>query len=163
MKHTPFTGHRRARGFTLIEMMITVVIIAILAAIALPAYNDYVTRSRRADGRAALSELASAQESFRSKCPGYADVFGDTCGVDLNGDGDAADANETVTFLGTSASPDDYYSVAISAATTTTWGASATPQGDQAGDTACDSAAEFAINQNGPVETTAAQRTCWGK
>ena len=163
MTHTPFTGPRKVRGSTLIELMIAVVVISILAAIALPAYNDYVTRSRRSDGRAALSDLATAQETFRSKCPGYASAFGATCGVDLNGDNDALDVNENIAFLGTSNSPDGYYTVTISAGTATGFTAHATPQGAQAGDTACDSAAEFAINQDGPVEGSAAQRLCWGK
>ncbi|HET7775925.1 MAG TPA: pilin, partial [Azospira sp.] len=42
-------------GFTLIELMISVVIISILAAIALPAYQDYVTRSRLSEATSALS------------------------------------------------------------------------------------------------------------
>ncbi|MEN3113150.1 type IV pilin protein [Uliginosibacterium paludis] len=50
------------RGFTLIELMITVAIIAILASIALPAYSDYVTRSRLVDATNALSTLRAKME-----------------------------------------------------------------------------------------------------
>lgn len=55
---------RRARGFTLIEVMIVVLIVAILAAIAYPSYTQYVLRTKRADGKAMLNRIAGEQERF---------------------------------------------------------------------------------------------------
>ena len=53
-----------SKGFTLIELLIVVVIIAILAAIALPSYSRYVERTRRADGRELALRIAAAEERF---------------------------------------------------------------------------------------------------
>src|SRR5512134_3336241 len=52
------------RGFTIIELMITVAIIAILAAVALPAYNDYVQRSKLVEAFTALSDFRVRMEQF---------------------------------------------------------------------------------------------------
>jgi type IV pilus assembly protein PilE len=54
----------KAKGFTLIELMIVVGIIAILAAIALPNYTRQVQKSRRAQGKADLTEIAQGAERF---------------------------------------------------------------------------------------------------
>jgi len=53
---------RYSRGFTLIEVMIVVVVVAILAAIALPSYSDYVLRSKIIDGTTKLGDFRSQME-----------------------------------------------------------------------------------------------------
>ena len=53
---------RRAAGFTLIELMVVVAIVAILSAIAIPSYTNYVVRSSRSAAQSELLDLAAAQE-----------------------------------------------------------------------------------------------------
>jgi len=52
----------KARGFTLIELMVVVVVIAVLVALAYPAYQDQVRKSRRAQAKADLVEYAQLAE-----------------------------------------------------------------------------------------------------
>ncbi len=64
---------RRARGFTLIELMITVAIIAILASIAYPSYTRYVQEARRTDAMSALGNVASRLERCYTVSSDYTD------------------------------------------------------------------------------------------
>jgi len=58
---------KKQKGFTLIELMITVAIIGILAGIAIPAYTDYVRRSRLSDAYNHLSTLSlKAEQNFQN-------------------------------------------------------------------------------------------------
>lgn len=57
---------RGARGFTLIEILMALAIVGLIAAIALPSYRDSTLRAGRADGKAALMQVASDQERFYS-------------------------------------------------------------------------------------------------
>ncbi|MBV9190455.1 MAG: type IV pilin protein [Betaproteobacteria bacterium] len=57
---------RQNRGFTLIELMITVAIVGILGGIAYPSYQAYVKRAYRADARAQILDMAQKQERYYS-------------------------------------------------------------------------------------------------
>lgn len=59
------------QGFTLIELMIVVAIIGILAAIALPAYNDYTTRAKVSEGVGLAAAAKSAVSEYRVSQAAY--------------------------------------------------------------------------------------------
>jgi len=67
---------RRARGFTLIEVMIVVVVIALLAAIGYPSYREHIARGQRSQGQQFLSEVAQREEQFLLDRRQYTDVLG---------------------------------------------------------------------------------------
>jgi type IV pilus assembly protein PilE len=58
---------RRSAGFTLIELVIVMVIIAILAAIAIPSYTQYILRGQRNEAKAQLLQAAQWMERFRTE------------------------------------------------------------------------------------------------
>ena len=69
---------KQSNGFTLIELMITIAIIAILASIALPSYNSYVARSKIAEATSELSQWRNAAERYYQDNRNYTDVCDDT-------------------------------------------------------------------------------------
>lgn len=76
---------KRALGFTLIEVMVTVAIIAILAAIALPSYQDYVRRGQLAEAVSALADYrVKMEQSFQDNRTYIGTGLG-TCGAKPSG------------------------------------------------------------------------------
>jgi type IV pilus assembly protein PilE len=124
----------RTRGFTLLELMLVVVVIAILATVAVPTYSEFVQRSRRSDAREALSDLAARQEQFFLNNKYYA---------------------STTTVLGQPALTDrGFYNITIPTVTTVSFTLRATALSPQDQDTDC---AVMAVTSTG-VRTPAA---CW--
>lgn len=70
---------KATRGFTLIEVMITVVIVSILGAIAIPQYSDYVTRGRIPTATNALADMRIRMEQFFQDNRTYSNAG--ACGV----------------------------------------------------------------------------------
>jgi len=66
MKLVPALQADKSAGFTLIELMVTVVIAAVLVSIALPMYSAQVRQSRRSEARTALLDMASREERYAS-------------------------------------------------------------------------------------------------
>jgi type IV pilus assembly protein PilE len=139
---------KKSSGFTLVELIVAMVIAAILAAVAIPAYSNYVRKARRTEVKTALLDLASLEERYFSVNNSYT-----TSATALSY------AAWPVTL------PSGYYVVAqpvVVAATTNaaaTYTLSATVTGDQTKDTQCQS---FTLNSAGSQAATPdAPGTCW--
>lgn len=82
----------KANGFSLIELMITIAIIAILIMVALPSYRDYIIRANRAAAQAEMMAIANREEQYLLSNRSYADKaklnFGLAAEVSANYDWD---------------------------------------------------------------------------
>ncbi len=140
------------KGFTLIELMIAVAIIGILAAIAVPSYQESVRKSRRADVKGALLGLANAMERRFTETNSYLG---------------AAGTDATPTDTGTprpsiAKGATDYYDLTISAATQTSYTLTATSISGKS--QATDKCANFTLNEKGEKKYTGSSGTpaeCW--
>ena len=125
-----------SRGFTLIELMITVAVIGILAAVAYPAYLDQVRKARRAEAQAALLNISARQQQMLLDTRSYA-------------------ADTTALNVSIPATVQQTYTITLTVGTGTvpTFTATATPAGAQA----ADKCGILSITQTGTKSPT----TCW--
>jgi type IV pilus assembly protein PilE len=140
---------RRMAGLTLVELMVTLAVLVILASLVYPAYTTFVLKSRRAEARVALSDLAMAEQRFftingrfgtsAQLGTAYTDVIDEM----TDGDGDGTP---------------DYYSIAV-ASTTTSFSVTATASGAQGDDGTCSA---FVIDELGVRTATGTDPDkCW--
>lgn len=127
---------KKHRGFTLIELMITVAIVGILVSIAYPSYLAQVRKSRRADAQAALMNIAARQQQMLLDTRSYAATVG-TLNITLPV---SVVQNYAVT-------------ITVGTATVPTFMATATPSGSQVGDTC----GVLSLDQTGAKLPS----TCW--
>lgn len=99
-----------AKGFTLIELMITVAIIAILAKVALGAYQDSVLKGKRAQGRAAIAELLLQQERYMTQRNCYLGFSSTTSGATVAAYNTGECGGTAPTFSSSNPFPFKYYS-----------------------------------------------------
>lgn len=134
---------RAARGFTLIEVMITVAIVAILSMIAYPSYVQYVVRSNRAAAESFMHEVAAAQERFLLDNRAYAGSLS-TLQYASNVPANVA-SNYTITLSASSVPP--------------SYQLTATPQGSQqANDRACGT---LTLTNTGSKSASGSALNCW--
>ncbi len=133
-------------GFTLVELLIVIAIVAVLAAIAVPGYNRQVEKTRRSDAMTALTHAASMQERFYMRNNTYTGNVNDLGGVG-----------------GTLNSPEGYYTVSVdntscpnSQPNGSCFTLTATAAGVQANDTHC---ATFTLTDTGAKSAT--NNDCW--
>lgn len=139
-------------GFTLVELMIVVAIIGILSAIAYPSYQEYVFKTGRADGKAKLAEVMSAQERFYSQNQRYTTDLSSNLGLNYG-----ADPVET---------SEQRYNISAAACAGSVIGncvqLTAVPTATQQGDVAC---GNLTLNSRGTqgagAGTEADRKTCW--
>jgi type IV pilus assembly protein PilE len=138
--------HRSAiAGFTLIEMMIVVALIAILSAIVLPSYQDSVRKARRTDARSALTTIAQLMERWNTEKNMY---FGATLG-------------NAATDLYPATSESKYYTLSLSTSDAPpkpqTFKITATPVGGQA----ADPCGAYTLDQAGKRDAALPVAQCW--
>jgi len=150
---------RKTRGFTLIELMITVVIVAILLAVGLPAYQEQIRKTKRSVGKGELMKVAARQEQFFVNNKRYVIADLTSLGYADGSDGYEVDAEGQPVTDGVSSA---IYLIELQSANTTSFLLKATPIRSQAKDVRCN---KLTLSSTGVRGMKDAQTTdvedCW--
>ncbi len=76
----------KSRGFTLIELMIVVVIVAVLAAVAIPSYRNYNMKANRSNAAQVMLNISNREEQYLLDARAYTEILG-TSGLNISGEG----------------------------------------------------------------------------
>ena len=130
------------RGFSLIELMVVVSVLAIIIGLGYPSYMSHVQKTRRSDGIAVLNHAAMVMESCRSETATY---------VDCEDDDRFPDQSEK-----------GYYTIAASDITASSYKLTATATGLQGDDQKCAKLTLTAQGTKGYDGSAPDIATCWG-
>jgi len=153
LKQNPTSQSRDHRGFTLIEVVVAMAVLAILLTLAYPAYVNQAIKARRADGHALLYEAAQRQQQHFTECTFFTDVVGDT-------GNDCPSSEEGLKML--TSSQEGYYTLSITQPSgNTTYTLTATAVAPQTGDTSCGNLTLTDLNIKGCTATGCDVDRCW--
>lgn len=119
----------------MLELAVVLCIVAVLAAVSIPAFRAYVLRTQRADARAALLSLGAAEEKHFLRCGAYATI-----------DESAATTCDPNVIWFPEWSPNGHYRIEVTKADEVTWTATAVAVDGQADDRSCK---EFRLTAEG--------------
>ena len=151
------TNHAQ-KGFTLIELMITVAVIGILAAIAYPSYTQYVQRARRSEAKAVLLQDATILERNFTMANRYDNTFNNGTGTATSG----------LIILQSPVSGTLVYNITVTFATTPATDFTLTATPSPTGSMAADACGAFTLTNAGlqgaaGVTTGAIVAECWNR
>lgn len=133
------TYRKQCGGFTLVEMMMVIAVMAILVTIVVPSYQDYMRKGKRSDGVAGLLKMQLTEEKWRANNTTYG----------------------TFANIGSPTTEHGYYILSITNNTATGYVGKATAQGDQVNDkssgTSC-TVLTMTVSSSGVVRSPS---DCW--